>query len=325
MVLKTSFSNLKKKLKRDYSFLDLFVVCATESAKLDILRYKLEQAHDTIAMAVEKINHSPGNNKEHVKSLTSLICLKAEILAKLGYSEDAYNLLQKVKHLYGSKSRATNKSSAPVSSIEKVGFVTCDLALARIDIENSNFALAEAKIEQSEALLENIFSTGENDFRTQALLLRLLMAKETMDFALREKYANDLEKSYKNFDHFRLMKSNEFIEFVKERILFLIDNTRFDSAYTRVNNILSVLDEKTNGYWYNQFLMLKAICLHGLREFKKGYLILKGLLPWVMDKKRKLNDWKMFVELHYNISKEDQSELINNDFPPAKFLNFFDF
>jgi hypothetical protein len=120
-----------------------------------------------------------------------------------------------------------------------------------------------------------------------------------MDFKERENYADELQECYMNFDHFRLMKSNEFIEFVKERILFLIDIARYESALLKVKNILAILNEKVNFYWYSQFQLLKAMCLRGLRDYKSAHEILKTLLPAVSDNKTKLRDWKMFVDLHF--------------------------
>lgn len=231
--------------------------------------------------------------------MTSLICIKSEILLKLGYIEDSYKMLEKVKKLYGGSS----KNSGNLRTIEKIGYVTCDLNLARIEIELSKFRKGWMLIQDSEEIVEQIFTVGDNELGVKTQLLKLLMAREVMDFNERAKYAEILAESYSNFDHFRLMKSNEFIEFVKERILYLIDNTRFDSALNRVDNVLEILSEKVNFYWFNQFLLLKSMCLHGLRKYMESYKLLKTLLPLVMDPKIKLKDYRMLVDLHIQLGK----------------------
>lgn len=233
--------------------------------------------------------------------MTGLICIKSEILLKLGYIEDAYKMLEKVKKLYTGSPRSGYKGV--MKTIEKIGVVTCDLNLARIDIELSQFREGWLKIENSEEIVEQIFTIGDNELGVRTQLLKLLMAREVMDFKEREKYADLLAESYSNFDHFRLMKSNEFIEFVKERILFLIDNTRYESALTRVENVLEILSEKINFYWYNQFVLLKAMCLQGLRHYQESYKLLKTLLPLVMENKSKLQDYRMLVDLHIQLGK----------------------
>lgn len=183
--------------------------------------------------------------KKHLKTLTSLVCLKSEILSKFGYNEDAYKILSKIKILYSGGSSAN-----PTASVEKIADVNCDLGLARIDIERSNFKKAWQSISRGEMVVEAIFSDGDNELAIKAQLLKLLMARELMDFKERESYAEKLAEMYKNFDHFRLIKSNEFIEFAKERIHLLLDYMKFDSAYLRIKNILSILNKKTDKYWY---------------------------------------------------------------------------
>lgn len=47
VVLTTSLKNLKKKFRNGVdNYLDLFLKCATEYAKLCILRYRLPEAHE---------------------------------------------------------------------------------------------------------------------------------------------------------------------------------------------------------------------------------------------------------------------------------------
>lgn len=79
--------------------------------------------------------------------------------------------------------------------------------------------------------METIFSNEDNELAIKSQLLKLLMARELMDFDEREKYAEKLADMYKNYDHFRLIKSNWFIEFVKERIHLLLDHVKYEPAY----------------------------------------------------------------------------------------------
>lgn len=72
-----------------------------------------------------------------------------------------------------------------------------------------------------------------------------------MDFEARDEIADRLTEIYKNYDHYRLMKSNSFIEFVKERILYLIDHAKFESAVMRIRNILGAINSKANLFWHN--------------------------------------------------------------------------
>lgn len=154
------------------------------------------------------------------------MCLKSEILSKYGYIEDSHKILSKIKILYSGTS-----DSGPVTSVEKIADISCDLALAKIEIERSGYKNAWGLIQRSESVISAIFSDGDNEVGIKAQLLKLLMAKELMDFEEREKYAETLAEMYKNFDHFRLVKSGEFIEFVRERILMLLDHVKCEAAY----------------------------------------------------------------------------------------------
>ena len=209
-----------------------------------------------MAEAIPKVK-TDKKDMETMKLLADLVNLKAQILAKMGYSEDAFKLLSKIKLLY-----STNSSSSGISvsspAIEKVSFVNCSLSIASIHIEFSEFEEASSILDNCEEILENIFNTEDYEFGARITLMRLLMAREKMDLNERESLATKLGEIYQNYDHYRLIKSNTFIEFVKERILFLIDNAKFQSAIIRIKNILAILNERSNKYWHNQFIMLKA-------------------------------------------------------------------
>lgn len=229
--------------------------------------------------------------------------IKSQVLAKLGYSEDAHNLLTKIQLLYGGNTQNGNFSGAsPSSLIEKIGYVTCTLSIAEIEIEFSNFELAEEILDSCKEIIEGIFNEQDYELESQIAFLRLLIARSKMDLTGREAYAIQLEEVYRSYDHYRLMKSNQFIEFVRERILFLIDNARFDAALVRVTNIITILTEKSNPYWYRQFALLKARCYLGLRLADKGYKILQPLIPFAMDRSTKLIDYRFFVDLHLELS-----------------------
>lgn len=272
--------------------------------------------------AVEQVKYSKSSASDHLKAMTNLFYIKSEIWMKMGYIEDAYKVLQKVKKLYTGGSQKGFKGI--MRTIEKIGYVTCDLNLARISIELSNFGQGWELIKNSVEIAEQIFTMGDNELGVKTQLLKLLMAREVMDFKERARYADELAESYKNFDHFRLMKSNEFIEFVKERILFLIDNTRFESALNRVENVLEILNEKVNFYWFNQFVLLKSMCLHGLRKYLESHKLLKTLLPLVMENKSSLKDYRMLVDLHIQLSKNSKIfSKIKFSFLKKKMKNFF--
>lgn len=56
------------------------------------------------------------------------------------------------------------------------------------------------------------------------------------------------------------MKSNDFMEFVKEKILHLLDLGKTDDAMIRCKNILDLLKKKSANYWLTQFKLILVIC-----------------------------------------------------------------
>lgn len=256
-----------------------------------------------MAEAIESIDISK-QASFYQKKITTLVIFKGQIFLKLGYLENAYEFFTKVQSVIsGSVSAPKNdvESVLHMSFAEAVDYLECVLGIVSVDLELSRFQEVEAILTRCEKVISTLFRSKDSDMARRVKILRLQLAKETLDFELRNKVADELSDIYQNYDHYRLLRCEDFMKFVQERVAYLLDDCKTDSALARVDNILTVLDDKKSRYWVDQFKMLQARCLTTLRKPHKAYDILQEILQnrvLKLPEGHKMKDYRLFIEIH---------------------------
>lgn len=187
---------------------------------------------------------------------------------------------------------------------EAVDYLECALGIIAIDIELSKLDEAEAGLQACFRVVSILFRSKDSDMARRIKILWLNLAKDKLNFELRNQVADELSDIYQNYDHYRLLRCEDFMQFVKERIVYLIDDCKHDEALVRVENILTVLDIKKARYWHDQFRILLAKCLINLRRPQKAYDILQEILHNRVIKKDetpKMKDYRLFVDVHMEL------------------------
>ena len=139
--------------------------------------------------------------------------------------------------------------------------LSCEQYIARILCFNSKFTEAEKIFDKISVEYKKIFNVENNEYTASVLIDQLKMARFTLDFKKREELVEKLALIYSTFDHFRLMKSNAFMEFVYEKILHLLDLNKIEDAMIRCKNILDLLKKNSSMFWYTQFRLIYCMCI----------------------------------------------------------------
>lgn len=259
-----------------------------------------------VAEAIESIDITKQASL-YQRKITSLVIFKGQIFYKLGYLENAYQFFTNVQTVIaGSPDSKQNdfESILHMPYSQAVDYLECALGIIAIDIELSRFDLAERSLKKCSEVVDIIFRSKDSDMNRRVKILWLNLAKDKLNFEMRNQIADDLSNIYQNYDHYRLLRCEDFMQFVKERIIYLIDDCKHDSALVRVENILTVLDEKKTRYWYDQFRILLAKCLITLRKPQKAYEILQDILHNRVirkDEAPKMKDYRLFVDIHLQL------------------------
>lgn len=260
-----------------------------------------------VAEAIESIDIS---KKATIfqKKITSLVIFKAQIFYKLGYLENAYEFFIKVQSILSESgdNKIDIEAAQHMSFGEASDFLECVLGAASVDIELSRFDRAEGILTRCEKIIGYIFRSKDSEMARRMKIMRLQIARDLLNFKARSELAEQLSDIYQSYDHYRLLRCDDFMQFVKERVCYLADDCKFDAALVRVENIIKVLEERKNIYWLDQFRVLQAKCLLGLRKPRKAYEILQEILHNRVLKKdsaAKLKDYRLFIEVHMQLGR----------------------
>lgn len=243
-------------------------------------------------------------SERNMRMLSEMVMFKAQILLKLGYFEDAFHMFNKVQMLISGKTSDHLDTIHQFAFADAVVTLECEIGLAQIDIAFSKFQKVEQSLMKCEEVVASLFKAKDCDLARRIKILKLSLAREKLDFLSRTKVADELSDIYQNYDHYRLLKCGDFMEFAKERIQYLLDDCKYDTALGRVNTILGVLDRKKSSYWYQEYSMMKAICLLNIRGAEEAYSLLQEILKEsVLSKESKFKDYRLFVTLHLELSQ----------------------
>ena len=230
---------------------------------------------------------------------------KAQIFLRLGYLEIAYDLFSKIQMvIMNSKSGSVNELDEvphlPFS--EGVDYLECALGVLSIEIETSrNYQSIEKSLLKCEEIVKSMFSNKDCELLRKVKILRLNLARDLIDFGARNKIADELGLIYQSYDHYRLVRCEDFMLFVKERVQYLMDDCKHDIALFRVQNILSILDPVKGSYWFRIYKVLEAECLTHMRRGARAYDILQEVLheSVLVQDPAKLRDYRLFVDVHF--------------------------
>lgn len=259
-----------------------------------------------VAEAIESVDISQ-NPEKYQKKITSLVIHKANIFLKLGYLEDAFNFFQKVINIIG----AEYKNNTSIENIVHMhlgdanDFLECMLGLIQIKIECSKYEEADQQLEKLSEVITKRFSNKDNDYSRRIRILQLNIARELLQFSRRNEVSEQLTDLYQKYDHYRLLRCEDFMLFVQERICYLMDDCKPDLAMSRIKNIVAVIDKNKSKYWYTQFSILQAKCLMQMRKVSESYDILQGILHSQVlspPNSSKLKDQRLFVDIHLELS-----------------------
>lgn len=306
IVLKTCWKGIKKRPDRSEALLNEFFLVCNEYISVLILLNRLQEAHDLVAEAIDAIDISK-KASTYQKKITSLVIYKGQIFLKLGYLDDAHVFFTRVQSILTDENATKNNidNVLHMTLSEAVDYMECVLGICAINIEMSKYKEAEATLAKCEEVIPKLFQAKDNDLARRVKILRLTIARDTLDFKMRNEVGDQLSAIYQKYDHYRLLRCEDFMLFVKERIMYLIDDCKYDMALLRVENILSVLDSKKSSYWYQQYRLLQAKCLINMRKAYVAYEILQELLQNSFLKKDlpSLKDYRLFVDVHLGLGK----------------------
>ena len=288
-----------------------FFSVSSEYISILILINRLDEAHEVVfllsllvAEAIDSIDMTMQASL-YQRKITNLVIFKAQIFYKLGYLEDAYSFYSKVQGIIVGQSKQINDLDQiqHIPFFDAVDYLECVLGITAIDIELSRYDIAEKTLQRCEQIVSEMFSAKDCDLARRIKILRLNMAKDLLDFQKRNDIADELSEMYQHYDHYRLIRCEDFMQFVKERITYLIDDCKHDQALLRVENIISILDPNKQAYWYRQYRILEAKCLINNRKSYLAYDILHEILHNIILKKdsSKLKDFRLFVDVHLEL------------------------
>lgn len=307
VILKTCFKSVKKKAAKSLtdSLISEYFTVAHEYISVLIHMNRLEEAHDLVAEAIESIDISK-KPSVYQKKITGLVIFKAQIFLKMGYLEDALGFYSKVQAILAEQAEVEVAQHMAFS--EASDYLECVLGQVAIDIELSHYKKAQTMLDRCEKVVSSIFRSKDSDLIRRIKILRLQIAKDTMDFDARTRLADELSDIYQSYDHYRLLRCDDFMRFVKERVSFLAEESKFDAALVRVENIIKVLEDRKSFYWLDQYKILLARCLIGLRKPRKAYEVLQDVLHNRVlrkDSAPKLRDLRLFLEVHIELGRID--------------------
>ncbi len=242
------------------------------------------------------------------KKVTSLVIFKAQIFLRMGYLEVAYDLFSRIQLLIlNDRSGKTNNFDAVqhLPFTEAVDYLECSLGIISIDIEQSrDYEAIQSNLDRCEAIVKTLYRSKDCELLRKIKIQRLVLARDLLDFNKRNQIADELGAIYQGYDHYRLIRCEDFMQFVKERVMYLMDDCKHDISLLRVENILSILDPKKNEYWHLQYRILQADCFTNMRRASEGYDILQEILHQKILTRdaNKLKDHRLFVEVHIALS-----------------------
>lgn len=229
----------------------------------------------------------------------------------MGYLEVAHDLFSRIQLLIlNDRSGKTNNFDAVqhLPFTEAVDYLECSLGILSIDIELSrDYEAVEASLNRCEAIVKSLYASKDCELLRKIKIQRLVLARDLLDFNKRNQIADELGAIYQGYDHYRLTRCEDFMQFVKERVTYLMDDCKHDIALLRVENILGILDPKKNEYWFQQYRILQAECFTNMRRASEGYDILQEILHQkvLVKDPSKLKDHRLFVEVHIALSTLD--------------------
>lgn len=307
VILKTCFKTVKKKAAKSLtdSLISEYFTVAHEYISVLIHMNRFEEAHELVAEAIESIDISK-KPSIYQKKITGLVIFKAQIFLKLGYLEDAYGFFSKVQAILADagETHPEVESAQHMAFSEAVDYLECILGQVAVEIELSKYEKAKTILDRCDKVINGIFRSKDSEMARRIKIFRLQIARDTMDFEGRSKIADELSDLYQSYDHYRLLRCDDFMHFVKERVAYLAEECKFDAALVRVENIIKVLEERKAHYWLDQFRILQARCLLGMRRPRKAYEILQDILHNRVLKKDsapKMKDHRLFLDVHLQL------------------------
>lgn len=263
-----------------------------------------------VAEAIEAVDISQSPEK-YKKKITSLVIHKANIFLKLGYLEDAFKFFSSVINLIGAeyKNNTTVENVVHMQLGDANDFLECMLGLVQIKIECSEFEAAGTQLDKLVEVISDRYANKDNDYSRRTRILQLNIARCLLQFSRRNEISEILTDVYQKYDHYRLLRCEDFMLFVQERICYLMDDCKPDLAMSRISNILSVIDPHKSKYWHTQFTILKAKCLMQMRRVQTSYDMLQEILHSQVlspTKTSKLRDQRLFVDIHIELSRKPQ-------------------
>lgn len=243
-------------------------------------------------------------SERNMRMLSEMVMFKAQVLLKLGYFEDAFHMFNKVQMLISGRTANHLDIIHQFAFADAIVTLECEMGLAQIDIALSKFHKVEQSLMKCEEVVASLFKAKDCDLARRIKILKLSLARSKLDFPSRSKVADELSEIYQNYDHYRLLKCGDFMEFAKERIQYLLDDCKYETALGRVNTILGVLDQKKASYWFQEYSMMKAVCLLNIRGADEAYSLLQEILKEsILAKDSKFKDYRLFVTLHLELSQ----------------------
>lgn len=306
-ILKTCLDNLRKRVDKEPKLKPWYIHICNEYAELLILKYNFEEATDIIGEGLKYIDTGKNKTVEEVAIFANLITLKAEILFQLGFFDNARKLFESIKKIITTQFPASLKSVDQGMSGQELNcnllLLSCEQYIARILCFNSKFTEAEKIFDRLTNEYKNIFNVEDNEYTASVLIDQLKMSRYYQDFAKREELVNKLATIYSTFDHFRLMKSNDFMEFVYEKVLHLLDLNKVEDASIRCKNILELLKKTSSMFWYTQFRQLYCMCIRkSPRKSQESMTIQKEIYAESKEREKRLKNYRLFIDVHIEMN-----------------------
>lgn len=200
----TILSNLYNKVQQEgLQSNPLFLQIVYEYAELLLLNFQQDEAYEFISKAVNKIPSDLLQTTKQKFILAKLILLKTIILTQMGYLQDAEKLFGKLDPFFSSENKFFYR-------IEKLRHL---LKQADYAVFNSEMRNIQEDIERSEFL-------GNKQLAQQKLsIVKLEYYYETKQFVFFEETLDFLSDLFSQYDQLMLVRSMEFLEFIKFKIL----------------------------------------------------------------------------------------------------------
>ena len=284
-ILSHLYNNEFDQLK-DNVFLKMSIIY--EYAELCFLLNDFQKTNEIIQKAVDFFGKEKPKFQRVKRIFGKLLLLKVKILGISGYVLKAEKELNRVKDEYPTEEDI-------VYEIEELN----------ISLLNSDYIEFEEKMKS----IDDFNFNGDEELLYYQQRLYLIYTRyyyETGHLEKFEEYLIKISELFKDFDHFRLLKNNEFLEFVKFKILHLVLKHKYDHALNRVINILNHVNSETDKYRYFIFSLLKCEVLEKNNRIYESLETLKDILiRFDLDsfKNESFKNFDVFIRLHFQMAK----------------------